>query len=185
MAPLSPGELVRRRYRDVHAAAVQPGYLNMLHIGHDAAARAALGYRRAGEEALFLERYLDAPVERCLSRALGRPFERESVIEIGNLAADDAFAMISLWGLAANDLGSTCEIAVATLTAPLRSMLRRMGVELAVLADARIDRADDPAIWGTYYNTRPQVCAGHIAQGQDALARFCARRTAQPTGTAA
>lgn len=176
MAQTSPVELVRRRFQETHGAQVNPAYGQILHVSRNGAAQAALGYRRAGSEALFLERYLDCPIEDCLSAALGRPIRRDSVIEIGNLAADDAFAMVSLWGSAANDLGAACEVAVATLTAPLRSMFARMSVPLHVLARATAERVHEPAAWGRYYDSDPRVCAGAITEAQRAIASFLARR---------
>lgn len=168
--------LVRRRFMETHGASVRPAFGQYSQIERGDLTRAALGFRRAGDEALFLERYLDAPVEQVVSAAVGKPTARESIIEIGNLAADDAFAMIELWGSAANDLGANCEIAVATLTAPLRAMFARIGVPLTVLAPAGAERADDPEAWGRYYASDPQVCAGIISQGQKAIAAFLARR---------
>lgn len=176
MSETSSIDLVRRRYLEAHGASVQAGYAAILHVSHQNTAHAALGYRRAGEETLYLERYLDRPVEQCLTDALGLPIERSAVIEIGNLAADDAFAMVTLWGMAANDLGADCEVAVATLTAPLRRMFERLGVTLHVLAKADPECADDPAAWGNYYANDPMVCAGLIAQGQRAISTFLARR---------
>ncbi|WP_240197829.1 thermostable hemolysin [Novosphingobium sp. P6W] len=126
MAETSPLELIFRRYRDTHGAEVKPAYTQILQVSRDCVIRAAVGYRRADEQPLFLERYLVQSIEMHLSAALRRPVGREDIIEIGNLAADDAFAMISLWGMAANDLGGQCEIAVATLTAPLRRMFARL-----------------------------------------------------------
>ncbi|MCT2398201.1 thermostable hemolysin [Novosphingobium mangrovi (ex Huang et al. 2023)] len=168
--------LVRRRFLEAHGASVRPAFGSYVHVTRAERPRAALGYCRAGSEPLFLERYLDAPVEQAVSAATGRPAARESIIEIGNLAADDAFAMIELWGSVANDLGAGCEIAVATLTAPLRAMFARIGVPLVVLGSAVAERADDPEAWGHYYARDPQVCAGVIAQGQQAIAAFLARR---------
>ncbi|WP_240197828.1 thermostable hemolysin [Novosphingobium sp. P6W] len=45
-----------------------------------------------------------------------------------------------------------------------------------MLGPARAEQADEHAAWGRYYESDPQVCAGFIAQGQDAIARFLARR---------
>lgn len=176
MSATSPNELIRRRFLEAHGANVTPGYNHLLNVSQGDAARAALGYRRARDEALFLERYLDMPVEQCVSAALGRTVGRDSVIEVGNLAASDPFAMISLWGRAANDLGTECEIAVATLTAPLRAMFRRMGLSLHVLASAQVELADQPSDWGRYYDADPMVCAGLVAEGQRKIAAFLARR---------
>ncbi|WP_087574410.1 thermostable hemolysin (plasmid) [Sphingobium sp. SJ10-10] len=176
MIETNSSNLIRRRYSSVHGARAQPCFSNMLDVARAGAPRAVLGYRRASNEPLFLECYLDAPVEDCLTTALGRLIVRKSVIEIGSLAADDAFAMVSLWAMAANDLGGECEIAVATLTAPLRQMFRRMGVPLHTLAPARADRVGDPEIWGRYYDSDPLVCAGLIAEGQRAIGAYLSAR---------
>lgn len=176
MTKASPIDLVRRRFHEVHGAVVRPGFRQLMQVQEQDDARAVLGYRRAGDEVLFLERYLGGTVEHCISAAFGRAVERAHVIEIGNLAATDPFAMISLWGMAANDLGSGCEFAVATLTAPLRAMFARIGVALRVLAPATIERAGDGEAWGRYYDSDPMVCAGLIADGQRAIAAFLARR---------
>ncbi|KHK93517.1 thermostable hemolysin [Novosphingobium malaysiense] len=176
MADSSEFELVRRRYSEIHGACLMPTFCKYRHVERAETPRAALGFHRAGEAPLYLERYLDGPVDAAVSAAMGRRVTRESIIEIGNLAADDAFAMIELWGSVSNDLGEDCEIAVATLTAPLRAMFGRIGVPLYVLAPATADRADEPGRWGRYYASDPQVCAGVIADGQKAIAAFLARR---------
>lgn len=176
MSERSEAGLVQRRFLEIHGARIVPSFASYRQVARAEVPRAALGYRRAETEPLFLERYLDAPVERLVSNALGRPVQRNHIIEIGNLAADDAFAMIELWGSVANDLGADCEVAVATLTAPLRAMFTRIGVPLSVLAPASASRADDQGIWGRYYEGDPWVCAGLISQGQSAISAFLARR---------
>jgi hypothetical protein len=178
MTAPDPQDLVRRRYGEVFGAALTPVFSNWRHRGADHAAGAALGYQRAGAAPLFLEAYLDRPIEQVVSEALGRPIERSSVVEIGNFAADNALHMIELWGAAANDLGSDSEIAVATLTAPLRKMFARIGLPVRVLAPARLEAlAGDGRDWGSYYDSDPQVCMGVIAHGQQAIAQFLARRS--------
>jgi Thermostable hemolysin len=169
--------LIRRRYHDVFSATITPGFGAWMHSGAHGASGAALGYRRACEELLFLECYLDQPVEKAVSSALGRAVSRAQIIEIGNFASDNALAMIELWGAAANDLAGGHEVAVATLTAPLRSMFGRIGLPITVLAPARPERlGGNAAAWGGYYELDPQVCAGIIADGQQAINAFQQRR---------
>ncbi len=169
--------LIRRRYRDVFGASLTPGFGAWMHSGAQEASGAALGYRRAGEEPLFLECYLDQPVEAAVTSALGRKIDRQQIVEIGNFASDNALAMIELWGAAANDLGAGSEVAVATLTAPLRRMFARIGLPVTVIAPARPERLAAAAEeWGSYYAQDPQVCAGIIADGQQAIAAFLQRR---------
>ena len=119
----------------------------------------------------------DRSIEQELSNLFERTVTRGDIVEIGNLASDNAMAMISLWAEAANDLGSEAEIAVAVLTAPLRSMFRRLGVTLYEIAPARPERLGEKAEqWGAYYQLEPMVCAGFIAEGQQRLARLITRR---------
>ena len=169
--------LLRRRYRDVFGATLAPAFATYMHRGDGAEHGAALGYKRAGKDPLFLEVYLDEPIERLVSREFGCAVERNSIVEIGNFAADNALAMVELWGAAANDLGSGCEVAVATLTAPLRRMFARIGLpfhELAAADPARLGAS--ATAWGSYYELAPKVCAGRIAAGQHALTAFLQRR---------
>lgn len=139
---------------------------------------AVLGYRRAGDEPLFLEAYLDRPIEDVVGTAFGRDVARNAIIEIGNLASTNAMAMVDLWGAAANDLGATGEVVVATLTGSLRRMFRRIGIALHDLGKADPQQLGTAsAAWGSYYAQDPHVCAGDIVQGQAAIAAFLARRT--------
>lgn len=170
-------QLVQRRYKEAFGASLVPCFSAWRHCGETPASGAALGYQRAGDAPLFLEAYLDMPVEQAVAEVLGRPVERAAIVEIGNFASDNALAMIELWGAAANDLGGASEVAVATLTAPLRRMFARIGLPIVVLAPAdpaRLGRQRGE--WGSYYDQDPQVCMGLIAEGQQAISRFLARR---------
>lgn len=164
--------LIEQCYRKTHAACARPAFADFKarHVQGEIAA--TLGYRRADRERLFLEAYLDVPINVALRQCLGREFARRDIVEIGNLASENALAMIGLWAQAANDLGADAEVAVAVLTAPLRSMFHRLGLTLHEIAPARAERlganADD---WGNYYALDPVVCAGFIAEGQQCLAR--------------
>lgn len=168
--------LMKSRYAAQHQAEPRITYRNLLSQAAGESVGAALGYRRAHAEPLFLETYLDRPVEQVLAAALDLPVSRGDVVEIGNLASCNAPAMVALWARTANDLGDSAEIAVAVLTAPLRRMFGRLGVNLIELAKADPARvADDGSDWGRYYELEPMVCAGLIADGQRQLSRFAAR----------
>lgn len=173
--------LVREAYSRAFGAKIDPSAHQFLSETRSEGPLAVLGYTRAGAEPLFLERYLDWPVEALVSAAFGCAVPRDQIVELGNLAACNGWAAIKLWSRAANDLGADTEFAVATLTAPLRTMFVRIGLPVAVLAPALPSPADR-ARWGSYYDADPQVCAGRIAAGQQAIARFFANRR---TGAAA
>ena len=132
---------------------------------------AVLAYRRAAEEALFLETYLSAPIEKLVSGAMGRDVGRAAIVEIGCLAGMPTSALLTLWRDAARALARDHEIAVATLTIGLRAMFARIGMPFIEIGQA------DPAKlapgqtdqWGSYYASQPIVCAGNIRAGLAAL----------------
>ncbi len=169
--------LISRRYDEVHGAIPEIAYGSFLSCPSVSGTKAALGYRRASGQRLFLEAYLDRPIEAELADIFGRSVARHDIVEIGNLAADTAPAMIQLWAQTANDLGADAEVAVAVLTRQLRSMFRRLGLTLHEIAPARPERLiDGGARWGAYYAQDPIICAGLIADGQARLAMMSARR---------
>jgi hypothetical protein len=133
---------------------------------------AACGLRAGAGNALFLERYLDAPVEGVLGAAIRRAVAREAIIEVGNLAVvppgSARHLIVALTGYLAP---TRLDWVVFTAAPALRNAFTRLGIPLAALADASIDRlpADARADWGTYYVAGPKVCAVSIAAARDAL----------------
>jgi hypothetical protein len=169
-------QLIAQCYQAKFGAVPDPSFSEFMRQSRGQST-AVLGYRRATHGPLFLEAYLDLPIEACVSSVLGRSIPRERIVELGNLAASNAIAMLELWGAAANDLGDSSEVAVATLTAPLRKMFARIGLAIHEIAPAHAEKLGEAAdCWGDYYAADPKVCVGAIAQGQRAIARFLARR---------
>lgn len=127
---------------------------------------AAAGYRM-GSQPLFLERYLDEPVEALLARHGARPQARESIAEVGHLAATRAGEGRRLVLMLGPHLAQhRVEWVVSTLTQELRLLFSRMGVEPLVLGTADPTRLGSTEVedWGSYYDHRPTVLAGHLPQ---------------------
>lgn len=158
--------LIKDRYRAVHGAIPAGDYPHYCSVGPSQAPLAALGYRMAGAQPLFLECYLDRPVERIVSERLGRHVDRQRIVEIGDHASRRPAATLMLWHEAARSLAGQADVAVAVLTRTVRDMLERLGLPLIELAPARIEAIGTAAPqWGRYYDTTPTVCAGDIAAG--------------------
>jgi hypothetical protein len=136
--------------------------------GPDGEIAAAVGYRLAGQEPLFLEQYLAGPVEEALSAAWGAPgpIPRDRIAEIGNLASHDAGAWFFLFAALARRLDQIgCTFAAATATRQLRRSFKRIGFETRLLAAAEPGRLGAGAAdWGSYYARDPEVRGGFIAQ---------------------
>lgn len=131
---------------------------------------AAAGFRAAADGPLFLERYLDAPVERLLG-ATALP--RSGIVEVGHLVARQAGEgrrLILMLGplLAAQGY----RWVVSTLTEELRLLFLRLGVAPLALGVADPQRLGDAAAdWGSYYEHRPVVLAGSLEAALQMLAR--------------
>lgn len=132
---------------------------------------AAAGYRRATQP-LFVERYLDAPIETLLGRAAGAPPPRAGIVEVGHLAARRAGEGRRLiLRLALHFAEGEVDWVVSTLTEELRHLFTRLGIAPLALAAADPARLGEAARdWGSYYEHHPLVLAGAMSQAMRRLA---------------
>jgi hypothetical protein len=134
----------------------------------------AMGLRVADEERLLLEHYLELPIEQTLASRLGRPVERASVVELGNLAAGSpGAARLLVVALNAYLHAAGFEWVSFTAVPALRNVFSRLGLGLMELAPAEARRlGDSQNRWGTYYRQRPVVMAGDIEYGFGRIGRL-------------
>ena len=133
----------------------------------------AAGFRPACSEKLFLEKYLDEPVERLLSNRLGNNIDRFQIIEVGNLASDcpgSSRLMIMAMTCLFDQHGF--EWVVMTGTNELANIFRNLELAPIMLARAEASRLDDEQYdWGKYYAHDPQVMTGNIKSAHQELSR--------------
>jgi hypothetical protein len=129
--------------------------------------QAAAGYASADAQTLFLEQYLDRPIERAIAGVLGRAVPRAGIVEVGNLAAISAGMARALVPQLARHLHRLGYSWVAfTATRGLRNTFRRLGLYPLPIATADPARlADGGANWGTYYDQDPVVMVGKVSHG--------------------
>jgi len=127
---------------------------------------AALGLRNAAAERLFLEIYLDTPVERRMATLCGRPVARQGIVEVGNLASRHPGRARCLFrALTIHLYLSGAEWALFTMAPFLRNIFRKLGIRLLHLGPADRARLGDAAAdWGSYYDGHPQVMAVNVEQ---------------------
>jgi hypothetical protein len=125
---------------------------------------ACTGYQPAAEGALFLEQYIDEPVEDCLQRLTNEPVSREQIVEIGGFAvAHKRHALPFMLQLAPTLAELGFKTVVCTVTRPMQNCLRKLGIVSTLIADADPARVDiSNNAWGTYYDLNPVVLAGDI-----------------------
>ena len=125
----------------------------------------AAGYRPADLEPLYLEQYLDDPVERAIATWVPEAaIARAQVAEIGNFACRDcatALAMVSELGRLL--VARRHRWAVFTATRTVRAIMSRRGINLIELGPADPSRllvTNDN--WGAYYSADPRVMLGCV-----------------------
>ncbi|MDH4394485.1 MAG: thermostable hemolysin [Limnobacter sp.] len=127
---------------------------------------AAAGYNVAEDQTLFLEQYLNHPVEKVISAKLGFTVDRAAIAEVGNLATRHAGGARMLIRLVTEILHREgYRWVVFTATRSLINSFHRMGLEPVELAHATPNRVKNAAAWGSYYDTQPVVVVGDIEMG--------------------
>ena len=134
----------------------------------DGSLHGAVGCRSAATQALFLEHYLDEPIEDLIAARVGTTVDRTDVVEVGNLAARGA-GMSRLLIVALTRLLATEGVRWVgfTGTPALINSFRRLGIALHGLAPADprrlgVDRDQWRAEWGSYYDAGPQVMVAEV-----------------------
>lgn len=149
----------------------------LVSLSDDSGLVAAAGYRPASGGPLFLERYLDAPVEALLAGPSGLAPSRQGIVEVGHLAAARAGEGRRLiFQLGPHLAAQGFQWVVSTLTGELRQLFLRIGVAPLALGEARADALGDAAgDWGRYYDHRPVVLAGQLQQALQRLRQRAGR----------
>lgn len=158
---------VHRRYQEIHGADIcdfMPDLFALRGNGHELLG--VLGFRPAGEGPLFLEAYLDSPIETVLKHRLGTEPKRSVIVEVGNLASSapgGARWLISL--STALFMGMGLRWAVLTATPALLNSFVKLGITFVPLAAAAKERvANAGRHWGNYYDVDPLVVASDVSQ---------------------
>jgi hypothetical protein len=134
--------------------------------------RAILGFHDAALGELFLEAYLDEPVEAAISHYMGIRVDRSNIVEVGNLAeAEPGDARMAIIAATAYLRAAGFRWVVFTGGVRLRNAFRRLGLEPKEMIEADVDRLPESERqqWGSYYRDQPVVCFGDIHEGHDNL----------------
>jgi len=170
-------QFIAQRFHAAHGARISCFMPQLIALFDDAGKiLAAVGIRAAADEALFLEHYLDTPVERAIADKAGLSGIcgtglRRRIAEIGNLASIDRRASRELFKLLTQRLhADNFEWAVFTGCSSLQRMFRTLGIETICLGRALQSRLPhDQQTWGSYYEDSPRVVAGRVSGGRIAF----------------
>lgn len=170
---------VAQRFFEVYGARIH-AFLPRLFGAQDrrGALAAVFGLRGADQGPLFLEQYLDAPVEILVAASFGRHAGRRQIAEVGNLAGASPGALRSLIPTLTHRLQDEGYRFVAfTGSARLCNGFSRLGLPLRVVAPAPPERLPEAerALWGRYYDHQPSVMLGDVDLGVELLSALAER----------
>lgn len=123
---------------------------------------AACGFRSAALEPLFLENYLDMPIEKVLSECAGLPVKRNEIVEVGNFSVSEpGMARYLIAAIFAQLHATSKQWAVFTAVPMVRNAFIKMDLCPLIICDADKSRlsAEEQAEWGSYYEQKPMVMA--------------------------
>ncbi len=122
---------------------------------------AVAGLRPATDGPLFIERYLDRPIEAELAARSDTPVARRDIFEVGNLVATHrGVSQLFFAILAAVAHRAEVRWAVFSATDKVARIIRKMNFIAYPLAKSDPARLGDEAgQWGRYYDTGPVVLA--------------------------
>lgn len=158
-------QFIQHSYADQHHARIQCFMPQLFGLMDEHRIQAVVGIRHAQAQTLFLERYLDRPVEQCLSQVLEEEVNRHSLVEIGQLSTNRPGIMALLLPRLFHQLHQQgTRWLVFTATHKVRNSFRRLGLDAAVLGEASIEAlsAQEQASWGHYYQHHPLVMGGRL-----------------------
>jgi hypothetical protein len=117
------------------------------------------GIRPAETGKLFLEHYLDAPVEQAVAAVFGKPVSRHEVVEVSNFAALRPGACQLLLLMLAGILPTVgFRYAAFVGTPQIERIVGKFHAAIKPLAAAQLSRLGLAADhWGSYYDSQPQV----------------------------
>lgn len=183
---------ISEKYLQVHNARLNE-YLPLLFgLRHDTELVGAVGVRPGLYRPLFLEQYLDLPIEQQVAAFSNQPVDRCSLVEIGNLAiAGKGYGPLLMAMMTAVLAEAGYEWMVFTVTEQVERLIGRLGFKPHYLKGAEPDRlVEDKSLWGSYYENNPRVMVGKLetavaVMGQNAaLSEWVSRQDCHITSIA-
>lgn len=155
---------IYKKYYDADIVVSYP-YLMAVHDRHNNIL-AAVGFRFAVNNHLFLEQYFDQPIQDVVSEKYHQIIARSQIVEIGSLASRGGVAKFLFLAIAGYLQKMGYSYVAMTGTSNLRKNFSRLNLKPKIICKAKSERLTDVSQnWGSYYDSRPKVMVGNIKTG--------------------
>ncbi|MBT2297620.1 thermostable hemolysin [Pseudomonas fluorescens] len=159
---------IHQRFRQAHGAEIRHFMPELFGLDDaDGKLCAVAGVRLAAQGPLFLERYLDDPIEPLIKADADCAVDRGGIVEVGNLAASDTgSARLSIIAITYLLAMGGLEWVAFTGNIGLVNSFHRLGLKPVTLCPADPQRlGEERHLWGSYYESQPWVHVGNIRAG--------------------
>lgn len=170
---------IAAQFLKAYGARISEFMPELMGLYDNGALAAACGLRAAASGSMFLEQYLEHPVENVLGEMTGTAIQRRTIVEVGNLSISRpgyARHLVCWLTLHLHDMG--IQWVVFSAVPALRNNFQRLGIPMVTMAPARSDMLPEgaDASWGSYYDQKPMVTAVSVESAFKALGnRSCNR----------
>lgn len=164
---------VKEKFLDTYGADIHDFLQYLISMRCLGSLSGVVGLSFASQQALFLEQYLESPIENELGNVSHAQVRRNSVVEVGNLVATTRGASFALFIVVATALSRAgFEHMVFTATRQLRSTFDKLGFKTVFLSDANLGSVNTGSdnSWGSYYDSEPQVVTGSLKDALEVIA---------------
>ncbi len=162
---------VQQRYQLAFMANVKHSMPAYLVLNQNSTILSVCGFRAADSGPLYLEQYLERPAEHFVAELFNCSLSRSSLVEFGHLASfTKGLSPLHFYLIAELLIEQGFEWCIFTATDPLHALMKRLGLEPKLIAEASPAKVNDAQqIWGSYYDTQPKVYAGNLNKGLNRL----------------
>jgi len=164
-------QFAEARFKAAYNADVNDFLPNMLALlDNQLAIQASVGYQSAATNRLYLEHYLDQPIEDAIAKQLNiKTPQRSEILEVGNLASLSPGATRRLiLNLACHFQKQGYKWLVITATSHVKNSFDKLNVGLDLHRVCKAEAsavADTSSNWGSYYAHNPEVYIGDMDAG--------------------
>ena len=154
---------VKTLFKRSHNAEIQYFMPDLMALSEqDGILMAVCGLRKADQEPLFLERYLQLSIENTIANIEGEAVSRSTITEIGNLAVarpENIRCLLASINLYLHQTNT--DWAVFTGIRTLKNALIKLNIPVLSLGQASIEAiaVNERSDWGSYYDEKPEVMA--------------------------
>ena len=163
---------ITKQFQIVYGATIKEFLPLLLTLRCNSALSAVTGIYPANNHHLFVEQYLDNPIEDEINSFSSLHVQRSAIAEIGNLASTQRGSSQLLFVLLATILHqSNLGWLVFTATPQVQKTIGKLGFQLHPLKEASplsIRQSSIPD-WGSYYDAKPMVVVGQLDEAIDII----------------